>query len=575
MKGLARRPRRSTGLIAPDSVQVFRNRLRAGSQFCQTLYAKHFPSHVEAGCLTPLLCHAGEIDVALHVEPIPNQVAATRLKTHRTRHLATVRSNEAQGRLTDPEVEAAARGAGELMASMASGEGRLFHLGLYVTVKARSQETLDEEVAKVIALCASMGFDVRPVELREEDPWISTLPIATDKLGLRRVFDTRSLANLFPFVSADVESDGGVFYGRNSATGGVVVLDRFALDNYNQVVLAHSGKGKSYFAKLQVLRSLYQGIEALVVDPENEYGRLAESVGGAAIRLGGSGDRLNPLDLGYGGEPDALIHQSLFVHSVFECLLGKIPQAHKAALDRAILDAYASAGVSADPRTHSRPAPLLKDVVESLRRNGGESLAGRMEPYTVGSQKVLFDGPTTARPEGHLVVFSLRDLPEDLKPLATMIVLESIWKRVVRGERRPRLVVIDEAWLLLQSPAGARFLERLARSARKYWCGLTTITQDVRDALSTDIGRTVVTNAASQVLFGQHPQALDALAEAFSLSEGERSYLASCPAGKGLLCVGSERATLDVVASEKEHRLVTTSPEFLATLENSADGGAQ
>lgn len=560
MKLLSRRPRRSTSLIGPDSTRKFRNRIRAGSFFCQTLYAKHLPSHVEPGCLDPIYCHPGEIDVALHVVPVVNQVAVERLRKQRGRHQSTVQANEARGRLTDPEVEAAARSAGDLMASIASGEGRLFHAGLYVTAKALTHEDLDEEIAKLIAVSAALGVDVRPIDFLEDRPWRSTLPLATDLIGRKQVFDTRSLAALFPFATSDITGSGGVLYGRNSATGGVVVLDRFALDNYNQVVLAHSGKGKSYFAKLQLLRSLYQGVEVLVVDPENEYGRLAQAVGGSSIRLSADGDRLNPLDLAHAGDPDALIQQSLFVHALLECLLEKIPQVHRATLDRAIVAAYSAAGITADPRTHARPAPLLADVVESLRANGGDSLARRLEPYVAGSYRVIFDGPSTTKPDGHLVVFSLRDLPEELKPAATMMVLDSIWRRVARGERKRRLVVIDEAWLLLKSEAGARFLERLARSARKYWCGLTTITQDVRDALSTDIGRTVVTNAASQVLFGQHPQGLDALAEAFSLSQGEKSYLASCPAGKGLICVGSERAMLEVLSSESEHRLVTSNP---------------
>lgn len=568
MSALGRRSS-PTGLIGPESGRVFRDRIRVNDTWCQTLFAQAFPSHLDPGWLDPLYCYPGEIDVSLHVDPIPNRVAASELKQQRARHESTVLKNSRHGHITDPLVEAAAEEAAEQMRALGSGDRRMFDMSLYITVRAASEIQLEEQVEKVRGLCASLGIEAMPLTVRRTAPFSSTLPIAADVVKLTRPIDTKALATFFPFVSAEIEGEGGVLYGRNATTGGLVLLDRFALENYNQVVLAHSGKGKSYFAKLQVLRSLYQGIEALVVDPENEYGRLAEAVGGSVVRLGTADGKLNPFDLAEPGKEDAVLRQSLLVHSVIECLLGAVSPDEKTLLDRAIVAAYENAGVTPDPRTHSRPAPLLDDAVAALNDAGADSLVRRLEPFVAGSHRGLFDGQTSVRPDGHLVVFSLREVPPELKAVATLVVLDAIWRRVTSGERKRRVVVVDEAWMLLQSNAGARFLERLARSARKHWCGLTTITQDVRDALSTDIGRTVVTNAASQVLFGQHPQALDALCEAFALSQGERSYLATCPAGLGLVCVGTERATLKVIASETEHRLVTSDPAELALEEGS------
>ena len=297
-------------------------------------------------------------------------------------------------------------------ASSPAERGRLFRVGLYVTVRAPSEETLEREVHRVRAVCASLLLDTRPVTFRALQGWITTLPLGMDALRLRRTFDTKALAAAFPFASAVLEASGGVFLGRNATTGGLVFVDRFALENHNQVVLARSGAGKSYLAKLQVLRSLYEGIEVLVIDPENEYRRLAHAVGGVVVSLGGSGERLNPLDLAEAGTPEALTDQALFVHTLVSGLLGEVSAEEKAALDRAILAAYEAAGIATDPRTHARPAPVLADVAARLRWDPlGLSLAGRLDPYVSGSHRSLFDGPATVRADGHLVVFSLRDLP--------------------------------------------------------------------------------------------------------------------------------------------------------------------
>jgi type IV secretory pathway VirB4 component len=347
-----------------------------------------------------------------------------------------------------------------------------------------------------------------------------------------------------------------------------VVWDRFALENYNAVILAKSGAGKSYLAKLEALRSLYRGIDVLVVDPDGEYRRMADAVGGAYLALGAPGVRLNPLDLAE--EPDALTRRALFLHALVEVLAGQaLPGEERAALDRAVVAAYQQAGVTADPRTHRRPAPLLRDLLAVLEQDAdaaAQQLAARLAPYATGSWRGLFDGPTTTRPEGHLVVFGLRDLPEELAAVGMMLALDAVWRQVADPRRRRRRVV-DEAWRLMRDPTGARFLWRLAKSARKHWCGLTVVTQDVGDLLGAELGKAVVANAATQILLGQAPQAVAALAETFRLSEGEQAFLAGARKDEGILAAGTERVAFQAVASPTEHRLITTSPEFLASLE--------
>jgi type IV secretory pathway VirB4 component len=529
-----------------------------------------YPREVSPGWLAPLLSYPGSIDVALHVEPVPNEEAAQNLRRQLARLESTRRIESKKERLADPELDTAASDAADLAGQIARGEGRLFRVGLYVTVRAPSEEALAGDVRRIKTLCASMLLDLRPVTFRSLQGWITTLPLATDAIRLRRNFDTRALAAAFPFANAELEGAGGILYGRNAVTGGLVFVNRFALENHNQVILARSGAGKSYLSKIQILRSLYAGIEVLVVDPENEYERLARAVGGTEVRLGAPGVRLNPLDLAAAGRPEALTEQALFVHTLVASLLHDLSSEERAALDRAILRAYERAGITADPRSHARPAPVLADVLGCLTElPEGRGLAGRLAPFVEGSYRRLFDGPSTVKPEGHLVVFSLRDLPDELKLPGTLIVLGAVWRRVTRGERRPRVVVVDEAWLLLRAGGeeSARFMQRLAKSARKHWCGLTAITQDVADVIGTDLGQAVVTNASHQVLLGQSPQAIDALAKAFNLSEGEKGYLLTCDQGQGLLIIGTERAAVRVVASEQENSWSTSKPEELAAME--------
>jgi type IV secretory pathway VirB4 component len=564
-----RAPSPPAGLFGPEATEVFPRRIRTGETWCETFAVIGYPSEVSPGWLSPLLAYPGPVDVALHVEPVRNDEAVRHLRRQLARFESTRRIEAKRERLEDPQTEMAAQDAAELSRALARGDGRLFRVGLYVTVRSASEEALDQEVHRVRSLCASLLLEVRPVTFRALQGWVTTLPLGIDGLRLRRTFDTKALAATFPFASAELESSGGIFLGRNATTGGLVFVDRFAQENHNQVILARSGAGKSYLAKLQILRSLYTGVEVLVIDPENEYRRLAEAVGGVVIGLGEAGQRLNPLDLARAGMPEALTEQALFVHTLVSSLLGELSADERALLDRAILAVYEAAGIGADVRTHARPAPVLADVLANLRRDSKASLiADRMEPYVSGSHRTLFDGPATVRTEGHLVVFSLRSLSEELKTAGTLLALDAVWRRVSRGERRPRIVVVDEAWWLLGTggDAGARFLQRLAKSARKHWCGLTTITQDVADVLSTDLGQAVVTNAAHQVLLGQSPQAMEALGKAFNLSAGEQSYLLTCDRGQGILAVGTERAALQVVASEAEHHLATSDPAEIAAM---------
>ncbi|WP_116111211.1 VirB4 family type IV secretion system protein [Amycolatopsis ruanii] len=592
----------SAGAFTPDSLSVAARHLEVGNEFVASFGVTGYPQEVYPGWLAPLLTYPARLDVSVHIQPVDPATAASGLRKQRARLESSRRHNARHDRLDDPDLDAAAEDAANLSRRIARGDGKLFRFGLYLTVHAPDEHTLAEEVSALRSLCASLLLDAKPATYRALQGWVSTLPLGLDPLGLKRTFDTAAVSAAYPFTSPDLpptdpttSAPSGVLYGYNVGSSGLVHWDRFACDNYNSVVLGRSGAGKSYFVKLETLRSLYRnlsddgggwvsdGVQAFVVDPEDEYARLAAQVGGTYVHLGAGGVRLNPFDLpvhtdarGRRTAPqDALNRRSLFLHTVLAVLFGTpVAPPERAVLDRAITATYARAGITGDAaRTWTRPAPLLRDLRDTLAASGdrGDAVAGdlaaRLHPFVDGAFSDLFAGPTTATPDGHLVVFSLRDLPDELRAIGTLLVLDAVWRRVSNpAHRRPRLVVVDEAWLLMQQPEGARFLFRMAKAARKHWAGLTVATQDTADVLGTDLGKAIVSNAATQVLLRQAPQAIDEIADTFGLSAGERQFLLSADRGQGLLSSGTQRVAFQSLASPTENLLVTTDPAELARL---------
>ncbi|GGU89671.1 hypothetical protein GCM10010182_00040 [Actinomadura cremea] len=578
-----------TSGFGPSALRVNAKSLELPGGVCASFAVAGYPREVGAGWLEPLLTYPGRLDVSLHIEPVPPLIAAQRLRRQLARLESASRADAQRGRLADFAAEAAADDAADLAASLARGYGRLFRIGLYLTVHAHEHELLEAEVQRVRALAASLLLDAQPTTFRALQGWTSTLPLGKDTVKVRRAFDTAALAAAFPFTSPDLQphlADTPVLYGLNAYSSGVVVWDRFAQDNYNSVTIARSGAGKSYFTKLEALRLLYQGVQVMVVDPEDEYRRLAGAVGGTHIALGAPGVCFNPFDLPQGQGEDTLIRRALFVQTLVTAMLGEPPPpAMRAVLDRAVLAAYSSRGITADPRTWKRAAPLLADLTAQLdyiAQTGtpeaahAADLAARLAPYVTGSYRGLFAGPTTTRPDGHLIVFSLRDLPEETRTVGMLLALDAIWRTVADPtDRRRRLVVVDEAWMLMHQDEGAQFLYRLAKSARKHWAGLAVVTQDAADLLSSDLGRAVIANSATQILLRQAPQVADQIAAAFDLTDVEKAFLLAADRGQGLLCgtaTGSDRAAFSALASPQEHRLTTTDPAELAELAELADG---
>jgi len=572
--------------FTPDALAVGARHLEVGNEWVASFGVTGYPQEVYPGWLAPLLTYPARLDVSVHVQPVDPMTAASGLKKQRARLESSRRHQARHDQLDDPDLDAAAEDAADLSRRVARGEGRLFKFGLYLTIHAPDEETLAEEVSALRSLCASLLLDAKPATYRSLQGWVTTLPLGLDSLGLKRTFDTAAASAAFPFTSPDLPvvdptstAPSGVLYGYNVGSQGLVHWDRFACDNHNSVVLGRSGSGKSYLVKLETLRSLYRDIQAFVIDPEDEYARLAAQVGGAYVHLGAGGVRLNPFDLpihttasGRRTAPhDALNRRALFLQTVLAvCLGAELSAAERAVLDTAIAATYANAGITTDPRTWTRPAPLMRDLRDTLTTGDGADLAARLHPFVDGAYADLFAGPTTTTPDGHLVVFSLRDLPDELKAIGTLLTLDAVWRRVSNpADRGRRLVVVDEAWLLMQSVEGAKYLFRMSKTFRKHWAGLTVATQDIEDVLDNDLGRAIVANAATTVLLRQSPQAIDQIAATFNLSEGQRQFLLTADRGQGLLGSGTEWVAFQALASPAEDVLVTTDPEFLATLQDS------
>ena len=585
----------------PDFLRVTPRHVDVAGELAASLVIVGWPREVFGGWLEPLTSFPARVDVSLHIEPIPPERASVRLRRQLARFESSRYGDADTGRLADPHLDTATADAYELAGRIARSETRLFRVGISLLVRASDPGELAELVAAVTALASSMLMDARPASYRALRGWTTALPLGIDCLGQRRTLDTDSLAAAFPFACTDLPGDPvsltaptGVVLGRNLAGPGLVIHDRFASDrpNYNSVCLAQSGAGKSYLTKLEVRRSLYLGMRASVIDPEDEWAPTSAELGATHIRLGEPGVHVNPLDLPpatvldrYPGGPgragvgsDVLTRRSLYLHTVVGVLLGApLGPGERTVADRAIHACYREAGITHHPATWHRPAPRLADLAAALAdlddpRGIGIELADRLEPFTTGSFSGLFTGPTThpPDPDAPLTVYSLRALPDELKAIGTLLALDATWRAVTNPATRDthpgrRLVVLEEAWQLLQNPAGAAFVARLARAARKRNTGLLLVTTDVTDLLGSELGMAVVTNAATHLLLPTSPAVADQVAATFALSEGEKNFLTAGQVGHALLLAGRRhRVAFQALASPSEHRQVTTHPAELA-----------
>lgn len=559
-------------LISPASLVVTPNYLKLNNKFVKTLFVYTYPRYIQTNWLSDVINYDVECDISLFIYPQDSQQVMSNLRRRTTQLQSTHNVEQERGLIRDPELETAIGDIEELRDVLQRGESRLFHFGLYISVYSDDETELNEAVRHIESALGGMLIYTKQALLQMEQGFNSTLPVMQDDLQIRRNLDTGSLSTAFPFTSTSLTSNEGVLYGINRHNNSLILFDRFNMENANAVVFAKAGAGKSYAVKLEALRSLMLGTDVIVIDPENEYERLAQAVGGTYVRLSiNSETHINPFDLpaatGLEIGEDNLRSTVTMLHGLVSLMVGGLSAEEDALLDRALYETYALKDITTDPATQKNAAPLLPDLLSVLMNmTGAESLANRLTKYTEGSFSGLFTQPTNFNLERGLVVFSIRDLEDELRPVGMYLVLNYIWNRI-RFDQRKRILIIDEAWFMLQHEDSAKFVFSIAKRARKYFLGLTVITQDVEDFLSSQYGRSVITNSSIQMLLKQSPAAVDVLGEVFNLTDGEKLWLLEAEVGEGLFFAGLNHVAIRIVASFREDQLITTNPQQLMDIE--------
>jgi len=553
-------------MIAPSAIEVDFDYLQINNRLVRTLFVAGYPRYVNANWLSPLINYDHTLDIALFVYPVESKTVLDDLRRKIAEMEAELSTDMERGKIVNPATQAQLDDALVMQEQLVKGVERFFQFGLYITVPADTKEELDDISHGVESTLASLLIIPKHATLQMEEGFKTTLPLCLDYLNITRNMDTTSLATTFPFTSSELTANEGIMYGINEHNGSLIVFDRFTLENYNSVVFAKAGAGKSYLIKLEVLRSLMFDAEIIVIDPENEYENLSKAVGGEYITFGyNSKAKINPFDLSQVREEgeNELNNKILSLHSLFKVVMGNLSATEEAILDRALMATYQMKGINQDPATQTKEPPLMEDLYKTLlgvEDPLARSLADRVEKFVKGSFAGIFDQQSNINIKNPFTVFSLRDLESTLRPIAMFIILDFIWTRI-RKDLKKRILVVDEAWFMMQNPDSANFLNSIAKRARKYYLGVTTITQDVEDFLKNDIGKAIVTNSSIQILMKQHPAAIDKISQTFYLSEGEKQFLLACDVGEGLFFAGANHVAMRAIASPQEHELITSKPE--------------
>lgn len=563
-------------IIAPPAIEVDFDFIKVGSTFYRTIFVVGYPRYVQANWLSPLINFEHTLEISMYTYPVEAKGVLDDLRRKITEMEATISTDIQHGRIMDPQVSAALEDAQVLQEELVKGAERFFQFALYVTIPADSKEELETISRQVESTLGSLLLVPKHATLQQEDAFKTTLPQGTDHIYITRNMDTTSLATTFPFISSSLTSNSGVMYGINEHNGSLVIFDRFSQENANSVIFAKSGAGKSYLVKLEALRSLMFGTEIIVIDPEEEYKNLCEAIGGEYISFSFSSPaKINPFDLSgvYEEGENELGLKILSLHGLLKVIMGELTPSEDAILDRALVATYKSKGITPDPSTQKNEPPLMEDLYKALlgmEDPGAKGLADRLERFVKGSLIGIFNQQSNIDIKNTFTVFSIKDLENELRPIAMFLILDFIWTRV-KNDIRKRLLVVDEAWYMLQYPDSATFMYSIAKRARKYYLGLTTITQDVEDFLATDYGKAIVTNSSIQILLKQSPAAIDQVAEVFYLSEGEKHLLLAADIGEGIFFAGPNHVAIRVIASQDEHYLVTTNPEELLAMQKKAE----
>ncbi len=555
-------------VIAPAAMEVNSNYLKLGGKFVKTVFIFTYPRFLATGWFAPIINMPDLIDISIFVHPVDTAMALKNLRKKTAQIQAELQEQEAKGLVRNPMLETAFQDIEALRDSLQQGQEHLFNVGVYMTLYADTLENLNKLESQINYVLESKLIYAKPSSFQQVDGLNSTIPLGTDKILIHTPLNSGPVSSFFPFVSANLTSDEGILYGVNRNNNTLIIFDRFSLENANLVIFAKSGAGKSYATKLEALRLLMTGTDVLIIDPENEYESLAKTVGGSFFKISlASDNHINPFDIPIvpEGENPADVLKSHIVNlaGLLKLMLGEMTTEEESLLDQAISETYAAFDIVAGKDFSKATPPLLENLQTVLENmSGGRKLAERLYRFTKGSYAGFTNNSTNIDIRNRLIVFSIRDLEDELRPIAIYIILNFIWN-LIRAELKRRVMIIDEAWWMMKYKDGASFLFGLVKRARKYFLGITTITQDVEDFVNSPYGRPIVTNSSIQLLLKQSPAMIDLISKTFNLTEVEKTLLLEAHVGQGLFFAGPNHVAIQIVASYTEDQVITTKPEQL------------
>jgi len=563
-------------LISPGGLKINSNYIQIEEKYARTIFIFTYPQVLNTAWLSPIITLDREMNISFFINPVNTNKALKELTKKSAQIQSQISLQLEKGKIRDPKLETAVESIEDLRDKLQRNAEKLFKFGLYITFFSDFPQELDKIENEIRAILENQMVYAKPAVFQQEQGFISTLPLKSDKLLVHNNLNTAPLSSTFPFISSDLTDNKGVLYGINRHNNSLILFDRFTLENANMVVFAKSGSGKSYSVKLEVLRSLMQDTEVIIVDPEKEYKYLAETVGGSFIDISlTSNNHLNPFDLPIPGpddNPTDILRSNIInLVGLLRMMLGGLTPEEDSIIDKALAKTYAARDITAESDFSKITPPLMQDLYTILKgMTGAESLVNRLEKYVNGSYAIFFNQPTNVELDKKLIVFSIRDMEDELRPLAMYIVLRYIWN-IIRSQRKKRMMVVDEAWIMMQHEDAASFLFGIAKRCRKYYLGLTTITQDISDFMKSKYGKPIVTNSSLQLLLKQSSASIEIVKETFNLTEREKYMLLESAVGEGILFAGNKHVAIQVVASYTEDQIITSDPAQLLEIEKAKE----
>ncbi|MBI2098256.1 MAG: DUF87 domain-containing protein [Candidatus Wildermuthbacteria bacterium] len=565
------RPITEKDIIAPSSISVKQENILLGNRLVKSFFIFSYPRYLSTAWLSSAINLDIAMDISLFMHPVDTGYILKKLRRRVTEVQSEIMDEEAKGLVRNPELETAFQDMEALRDRLQTAQERMFRFALYITVYAKTVEELREIQTTLRSIFESRLMYVKPALYQQKEGFHSCLPYGLDLLQVHNSMNTEPLSSVFPFVSFDLSSSEGIMYGINRHNNSLILFDRFSLENANSTIFATSGSGKSYAVKLEILRYLMWGVDVIVLDPENEYKTLAETAGGSFFDISlGSDNHINPFDLPQPREDertdDILRSNVINLVGLMRIALGGLTPEEDAIMDRAITETYAAKDITptSHPSTWKDKIPLMEDLESVLRTmEGTDSLVRRLQKFTTGTYANFFNQPSNISLNRNIVSFGIREMEDSLRPMAIYIVMRHIWN-TVRSELKKRIFVLDEAWWIMQTEDGASFLFGIVKRARKYWLGVTTITQDVDDFMRSEYGKPIITNSSLQLLMKQSPASIETVQKAFALTSEEKNLLLETDVGEGIFFAGQKHVAIKVVASPAEHEMITTAPEEIA-----------